>query len=135
MASLNGKFISFEALSEALEGAVEEAIGEAHANLLTALHEATPVDTTHAQNNWIAFFGSPGGGAVFGSKGSPNDSAHDLSKERLREWTFEDGNIHISNSVPYINRLNEGYSPQAPAGYIEDVVETELIRTFLGRFP
>ncbi|WP_201450287.1 hypothetical protein [Sphingobium yanoikuyae] len=30
---------------------------------------------------------------------------------------------HIQNSVPYISRLNDGHSQQAPAGFIEAAVD------------
>lgn len=30
---------------------------------------------------------------------------------------------HIQNSVPYINRLNDGHSKQAPAGFIDAIVD------------
>lgn len=30
--------------------------------------------------------------------------------------------IHIQNAVPYIGRLNDGYSAQAPAGFVEEAV-------------
>lgn len=29
----------------------------------------------------------------------------------------------ITNSVPYINRLNDGHSKQSPAGYIDAIVD------------
>jgi hypothetical protein len=30
--------------------------------------------------------------------------------------------MHITNNLPYIVRLNQGYSAQAPAGYVEQGV-------------
>lgn len=32
--------------------------------------------------------------------------------------------IYISNNLPYIERLNEGSSQQAPAGYIQSAIDT-----------
>lgn len=29
----------------------------------------------------------------------------------------------VENRVPYINRLNEGWSKQAPAGFVENVID------------
>ena len=31
--------------------------------------------------------------------------------------------LEITNSVPYINRLNDGHSKQSPAGYIDAIVD------------
>jgi len=34
--------------------------------------------------------------------------------------------VVTQNSVPYIQRLNEGYSKQAPAGYVEKTIDETL---------
>ena len=33
------------------------------------------------------------------------------------------GQTTVENRVPYINRLNEGHSKQAPAGFVENVID------------
>lgn len=36
---------------------------------------------------------------------------------------WESGDVmYIYNNAPYIERLNQGYSPQAPAGYIQQII-------------
>lgn len=38
--------------------------------------------------------------------------------------------LWLSNSLPYIVRLNEGHSTQAPSGYVEMAIETGLRDAF-----
>lgn len=40
--------------------------------------------------------------------------------------------VFISNSLPYIRRLNSGWSRQAPAGFVEQVVEATKARRYEG---
>jgi formaldehyde-activating enzyme involved in methanogenesis len=35
----------------------------------------------------------------------------------------------VSNNVPYINRLNEGHSAQAPAGFVQQAVAKAVADT------
>lgn len=83
------------------------------------LREATPVKTGHARANWVPSIGTP---HVAESQG---DGAHaagvasilSASPERLAQrgaWE--------SNNVPYINRLNEGSSQQAPANFVQAAI-------------
>ena len=60
--------------------------------MLNELVEATPVDTGKARDSWnITHTGNPSSPAI------------------------------ISNEVPYISRLNEGSSKQAPAHFVERI--------------
>ena len=91
-------------------------------NLLRGLIRLTPVDTGRAKGNW------------FVSIANPN---REISNDRRQATAFSDGAINIalargrayptvtlSNNLPYIERLNDGYSMQAPKKF----VETELDR-------
>lgn len=89
----------------------------------------TPVDTGRARSNWIVSLGSPsreqqdaytpGQG---GSTGADNARAalEQAAAEISRRQPGQD--INISNNLPYIGRLNEGYSAQAPAGFVQAAV-------------
>lgn len=37
-----------------------------------------------------------------------------------------EGQIFIQNNVPYIDKLNEGYSGQAPSGFVESAIKEGL---------
>lgn len=40
-------------------------------------------------------------------------------------WTMDDSGdvITIENRIPYIERLNQGHSKQAPAGFVEEIID------------
>lgn len=96
--------------------------------VLSYLVRVTPVDTSKALSNWrISVAGTiygadsieahfPGqGGSTAGASAA---EAIQLAKEALKG--AQPGKaIAIINAVPYLQRLNEGWSSQAPAGFIE----------------
>ncbi len=90
---------------------------------------ATPVDTGRARSNWQVEIDSAASGTIEahvpgkeGSTGGPNaQMAMDLGKERIADYKSGQ-TIHITNNLPYIGRLNDGYSAQAPAGFVENAV-------------
>jgi hypothetical protein len=43
------------------------------------------------------------------------------AKRRVQSYTL-DSKIFISNNLPYIRRLNDGWSQQAPAGYVDSAL-------------
>lgn len=81
----------------------------------------TPVDTGRARGNWQVSVGvDPGSGetGVLDKGGHSVISAGAQSIARQRAFTP----IIIQNNVPYITRLNDGHSKQAPAGYVESTL-------------
>lgn len=93
---------------------------------------ATPVDTGRARANWIAALNAPADGqAAFsagkdGSTGGPNaDRAMRQAGSVIRRYDGDrDAEIHITNNLPYIQRLNEGSSYQAPANFVRQAIRT-----------
>ena len=88
----------------------------------------TPVDTGRARGNWQATTGSMAGGTVekLDATGSATIAA---MKSEVSGWTPKDDlPAFITNNLPYIQRLNEGraggegWSKQAPAHFIEQVI-------------
>lgn len=91
-------------------------------NLLNGLVRVTPVDTGRAEGNWFVSTGSPNR-----SKEEERRSNQALSEGQAVILSAEDKEyptITISNNLPYIQRLNDGYSDQAPKKF----VESEIIR-------
>lgn len=110
----------------AIDGAVSAASRdlalEIHANLVAAPSEGgTPVDTGWARANWRVGIGTSIRGTV-GTKSSVNFGPQQADLARLLSYRTGQGKLRISNSVPYIRRLNEGSSSQAPAGFIEAAI-------------
>lgn len=73
----------------------------------------TPVDTGRARANWGMDINMIDVSLV--EPDSPKD-AEAVVRYKLKDI------IYISNHLPYINRLNEGHSDQAPAGFVEDAL-------------
>ena len=89
-----------------------------------AVVPATPIDTGHARRNWQLNIGAPNGQELpgvdkAGSNTVRNAKARPLASKRRNPFLP----IYIENNAPYIGRLNEGSSQQAP----EMFVETSLI--------
>jgi len=90
------------------------------------LYIATPVDTTHAQNNWIPSIGAPYVG-VDGSRESPSFAEQSAGLAALVSYQLGMGDIFVTNNVEYMTDLDEnGSSPQAPAGFVGVAVERAL---------
>tara|TARA_R110000772_G_scaffold42835_3_gene99162 strand:+ start:1146 stop:1520 length:375 start_codon:yes stop_codon:yes gene_type:complete len=90
-------------------------------NLLNGLTRVTPVDTGRARGNWFVGI---------------NKSNRSIDQERKAAQAIIDGvndvqsskalnypEIVLSNNLPYIERLNEGYSLQAPKKFIESEID------------
>lgn len=84
------------------------------------LVKSTPVRTGWARANWRIGFGAPPEGTV----GSPNavgaaEALQDFSiASFLANYRLKFGPVYITNHVPYIRDLDEGSSPQRPAGWV-----------------
>jgi hypothetical protein len=81
---------------------------------------ATPVDTGRARGNWQVSDGSP----ILGTINRLDQSGGSTlgAARGVIETTRPGATLYISNNLPYINRLNEGWSAQAPAGFVERAV-------------
>ena len=88
----------------------------------------TPVDTGRARGNWQVNIGSvpeveveseekgPRGKAPQGASGGVFDAGQAVIKSLPSKRPFHI--VWITNNVPYILRLEEGYSDQAPQGML-----------------
>lgn len=97
---------------------VSKLIGEVAFAAFQAIVSATPVDTGRARGNWIPAIGR--------EQTQPTDDVDKSGTGRLGQtqqlfgnYELADGKIFITNNLPYIQRLNEGHSMQAPAGFVE----------------
>lgn len=93
------------------------------------LREDTPRDTSWARSNWI---GSKGREAPPLAEPSGRPSAGDVAQARaasaageaaISSYKLRDGQLFITNNVPYIVPLNNGSSKQAGAGFVQRAIE------------
>lgn len=95
---------------------------------------ATPVDTGRARSNWIVQVNAPATipreayapGESKSTEAANTQAALDQGREAIEGFTLDDASIHITNNLPYIARLNEGSSAQAPAGFVEKAVKAAV---------
>ena len=93
--------------------------------------EAMPVDVGRAKSSVVVTVGEPSSvvtqEAYFpGKKGNTEGenirAALDQAKAAVANRQLGE-EIHININLPYIGRLNEGYSPQAKPGFIEQAIQ------------
>lgn len=112
-------------LTRQLEPAVTKAVKKLVLDIAADLAAATPVDTGWAWNNWIPSLDSPALTAA-GSRGAVDSGPRQrgIAQVATAEDLFR--MIYITNNVPYIEALNEGHSSQAPAGFVEEILNRRV---------
>ena len=102
---------------------------EIHAEMV----EATPLDLGWARGNFVPQINSPYRENLKDTEPSAGDAATrhaaNISKlgAILTSYQLGNGPLFISNNVPYIGRLNDGHSKQAPPGYIPMAIDRALV--------
>lgn len=98
-------------------------------NITANLRRDTPVDTGWARANWVPNIGTRNEGTT-GSPQSVSNSAQNTGLLAVQAtYKISDGKVFISNNVPYIRRLNNGHSQQAPTMFIEASVARGVRQT------
>lgn len=101
------------------------------------LIEDTPRDTGWARSNWVPSIGTEARG--MGNLLDPDDG--DVAEARRASqagvalvastYTLKQGKVFVSNNVPYIGRLNDGHSQQAPAGFVQAAIARAVRGAFV----
>ena len=86
---------------------------------------ATPVDTGRARANWQVGIGAAPAGTVEYSGGGSGAAGYEIGAAQNVVTTYkgQPGGIWLVNNLPYIQRLNEGWSAQAPAKFVEQAID------------
>jgi len=90
-------------------------------DIVADLVEETPVDLGWARANWIPGAGRSAPSAPTGSPDNVDSGAQQQGIAQVLGMAY-DSDSYIVNNVPYIERLNEGSSSQAPAGYVDAAI-------------
>ncbi len=88
---------------------------------------ATPVDTSRARANWQAGIGVVPQSVLFSEPDKPPSADYGgraaVSAILGTVASYPGGSyLAIANNVPYIQRLNRGWSAQAPAAFVQQSV-------------
>lgn len=82
----------------------------------------TPVDTGQARGNWRLKANAPDTGVYLGPAYYDKSGIATAAQGIQSIYRSNASVFYLTNNVPYIQRLNEGYSKQAPALFIETCV-------------
>lgn len=91
--------------------------------LFSAIIKATPVDTGRARNNWFASGSTPSQETT--TYGAPQGTATIQRATAVINTATDWHEFTLTNNLPYIQRLEYGWSKQAPQG---------MVRTNISRF-
>lgn len=94
----------------------EKVMRQVSIKLFSAIIKASPVDTGRFRMNWMASGGTPAPGITdatdkSGDKATGNATGFVLKATNWREFT-------LTNNLPYAQRLEYGWSQQAPQGFV-----------------
>lgn len=122
-----------EAYEVVVEGSVNETAHKTAAKALQAVVFATPVGNPdlwesapppgytggHARRNWMVEIDTATAQELDGEDAQGTDTVRDgvvvAGRFDIKRHTV----INLHNSVPYINRLDNGWSEQQPAGFVD----------------
>lgn len=94
--------------------------------VVTEVVNRTPVDTGKARSNWQVTIGQPATGELppyapgshLGRNETANAAAAVASARSALATHGQGRTIYITNNVNYIEKLNHGWSQQAPANFV-----------------
>lgn len=94
----------------------EKVMRQVSIKLFSAIIKASPVDTGRFRMNWMASGGIPASGTTdavdkSGNTATGNATSYVLKAADWREFT-------LTNNLPYAQRLEYGWSQQAPQGFV-----------------
>lgn len=127
MATLRALANRLNAYANHLDDLVYERIARITLEVVRALVYDTPVDTSKALSNWrVGDANSAAIPALYaGQQGSTQGASAALAlanAEAAIRAARGAKKLVVFNAVPYIRRLNEGSSLQAPAGFVEAAI-------------
>ncbi|QBZ71728.1 hypothetical protein [Pseudomonas phage KP1] len=118
-----------ERIDKELNGAASDIAVDAALAIVGDLAYRTPVDSSQALSGWQVTLDTPAAGRIGphfpGFQGSTyrQSAAETISLAKAVLKNKQPGQaIYITNNEPYIKRLNDGYSAQAPAGFVERAI-------------
>lgn len=121
MATLLDLKISMDRYSVRVKDRADQIVRGGAGVFLDNVVPQTPYLTGQAVSNWLVGSGAPRTAVVKAAGASRSAAvAATISAGKARIASYKHGtNIYISNNLPYIDLLNNGYSKQAAAGFVQ----------------
>ena len=101
----------------------EKVMRQVSIKLFSAIIKASPVDTGRFRMNWMASGGTSASGITDATDKSGNTATGNATSFVLKAADWRE--FTLTNNLPYAQRLEYGWSQQAPAG---------VVRTNVSRF-
>ena len=116
-------------ISREIERVVERVAVRITLSLQQNLEDTTPVDTSWARANWVPALGSPflRGRTFLDANPTPQAAGvqaqfQSAARATVPGYRLASGPLFVTNNAPYINELNDGKSPQAPAFFVQRAI-------------
>jgi len=114
--------VQVKAFAEKTKGNADLIIRKASLDVFSNVVLKTPVDKGRARGNWQPSIGGVMGGTV--EQLDPSGAATIASIQAMTAQFGIGEVMYLANNLPYIKRLEEGYSQQAPAGMVALTVQS-----------
>lgn len=109
-------------IASKVPGEADKIVRKAALAAAAAVITATPVKTGRARANWLVGLNGPITEPIEDVSPSGGEAISNAAAKISRYTGGIGRSIWLSNNLPYIGRLNEGYSAQAPAHYVETAI-------------
>ena len=94
----------------------EKVMRQVSIKLFSAIIKASPVDTGRFRMNWMASGGTPTYGTTDATDKSGNIAIGNATSFVLKATDWRE--FTLTNNLPYAQRLEYGWSQQAPQGFV-----------------
>ena len=94
----------------------EKVMRQVSIKLFSAIIKASPVDTGRFRMNWMASGGNPASGVTDATDKSGNIATGNATSFVLKAADWRE--FTLTNNLPYAQRLEYGWSQQAPQGMV-----------------
>lgn len=94
----------------------EKVMRQVSIKLFSAIIKASPVDTGRFRMNWMASGGAPASGTTDAVDKSGNIAIGNATSFVLKATDWHE--FTLTNNLPYAQRLEYGWSQQAPQGFV-----------------
>lgn len=94
----------------------EKVMRQVSIKLFSAIIKASPVDTGRFRMNWMASGGIPASGVTDATDKSGNIAIRNATSFVLKAADWRE--FTLTNNLPYAQRLEYGWSQQAPQGFV-----------------
>ena len=94
----------------------EKVMRQVSIKLFSTIIKASPVDTGRFRMNWMASGGTPASGTTDATDKSGNIAIGNATSFVLKATDWHE--FTLTNNLPYAQRLEYGWSQQAPQGFV-----------------